>query len=78
MKEIIAATNFEDADKILMYTVKPKLKGLTGMQKKLAGQNSRFRTFIKGDGASNFHQIKVLVVKEDKDQVLGYRVYESR
>ena len=61
-----------------MYAVKPKLKGLTGMQKKLAGQDSRFRTFIKEDGNAILHQIKVLVVKEDKEQILGYRVYESR
>ena len=78
LKEIIQATHFEDAEKELMYVVKPKLKGLTGMQKKLAGQDSRFRTFIKGDGNAILHQIKVLVVKEDKEQILGYRVYESR
>ena len=78
LKEIIQMTDFEDADKILLYAVKPKMKGLTGMQKKLAGQDSRFRTFIKRDGKSHLHNIKVLVIKEDKEQILGYRVYESR
>src|SRR5690606_32925349 len=78
LKEIIQATNFTDADKILLYAVKPKMKGLTGMQKKLAGQDSRFRTFIKRDDKVHLHNIKVLVIKEDKEQILGYRVYESR
>jgi hypothetical protein len=48
------------------------------LQKKLSGQNARFRTFIKPHKSDDIFDIKVLVVKEDKDQILGWRVYESR
>ena len=78
LKEIIKIANFEDAEKELLYAVQPKMKGLTGLQKKLSGQNARFRTFIKPNKSDNVFDIKVLVVKEDKEQILGWRVYESR
>jgi hypothetical protein len=78
LKEILKTSNFENAEKEFVYDVKPKGPGLTGLQKKLAGTNARFRTFIKPGNAVDVFNIKVLVVKEDNQQVLGWRVYESR
>lgn len=78
LNEIIKIANFQDADKELMYAIKPKMKGLSGLQKKLSGENARFRTFIKSEKNNKAPRLKVLVVKENKEQVLGWRVYESK
>lgn len=78
VKEIRRSTNFTDVDKEFVYGISKKgMKG-SGLQKKLTGENTQFRTFIKMGKNKNVHNNRVLVIKEDKDQVLGWRVYESR
>ena len=78
LNDILKTTNFEKAEKEIVYEVKPMLKGITGLQKKMAGETARFRTFIKPDSRDGLYHHQVLVVKEDKEQILGWRVYESR
>lgn len=77
VNEILKATNFHNADKELLYNIQTKRSG-AGLQKKLTGEDARYRTFIKPGTKDTINNIKVLVIKEDKEQVLGWRVYESR
>jgi hypothetical protein len=78
LNEILKTTNFQKAAKELVYSIQTK-RTAPGAQKKLTGEDARYRTFIKpGTDKQAANNIKVLVVKEDKEQVLGWRVYESR
>ena len=77
VKSIVASEKFDNAEQHL-YEVKPRTKGLTGMQKAISGGTARFRTFTKPNKNQHLFDIKVLVIKENDEQVLGYRVYESR
>ena len=77
VKTILKNTDFEDAEKELVYSIQTK-RTAKGLQKKLTGENARFRTFIKPSATEAVVNIKVLVVKEDQEQVLGWRLYESR
>ncbi len=77
IKEILKNTSFEDAEKELVYSIQTNHTG-KGLQKKVTGENARYRTFIKPNDSDEVVNIKVLVVKEDQEQVLGWRVYESR
>ena len=65
-------------EKELVYEVKTKSTAGDGLQKSLAAQDARFRTFIKHNKKDNVYTIRVLVVKENKEQLLGWRVYVSR
>lgn len=78
LREILKATRFERSDKQLLYGVNKKNTGASGMQKKITGANARFRTFIRPQKKKNIQLTRVLVIKEDNDQVLGWRVYETR
>lgn len=78
LSQILRATNFEKATKEQVYDLPSKGPKPVGLQKKLTGENARFRTFIKPLKKNNIHLTKVLVVKEDNTQVLGWKVYESR
>ena len=62
----------------MLYSILSK-HSAKGKQKKVTGETARYRAYIKPDGAQdNIKTIKVLVVKEDNDQLLGWRMYESR
>ncbi len=63
--------------KEIVYAV-PPARGAAGLQKGMLKKNTRFRTFIRHNKEKNIFRIKVLVVKEDNEQILGYRIYESR
>ena len=77
LKSILKELQFEDAEE-KVYEVKPKTAGLTGMEKMLMGEHARFRTFVKEDKQQNICAIEVLVVKENKEQLLGWRMYVSK
>lgn len=77
MNHILAQAGFEKTAKVHVYAVAPK-PGASPLQKQLTGRNARFRTFIQPRKSAGFFDVKVLVVKEEKDQILGWRVYESR
>ncbi|MES2645263.1 MAG: C25 family cysteine peptidase [Bacteroidota bacterium] len=74
---LLKETSFENAGKELVYSIDTKHSG-KGTQKMVTGENARYRTFIKEGQTEDIINIKVLVVKEDAEQVLGWRVYESR
>ena len=77
VSEILKTTNFDNADEEFTYNIASK-NTASGLQKKLTGQDAKYRAYIKnGDDEKRF-DLQVLVVKEDKDQVLGWRVYERR
>lgn len=78
LNEILINTNFKDVKNETVYKVESKRKSGTALEKKLGGSNARFRTFIKPGKKDTVHDIKVLVVKENDEQILGWRVYESR
>lgn len=77
LNELLKSTSFDKAEKELVYNIQTK-RTARGTQKKLTGENARYRTFIKPNQNKNLVNIKVLVVKEDQEQVLGWRIYESR
>ena len=80
---IIRKTRFQNASQKGIYAVQAN-PALNGIQKNVTGNHIVFRTFIKQKQKYNFNRkhkynrIKVLVVKENKNQILGWRVYESR
>jgi hypothetical protein len=78
LNEILKKTNFNVKDKGAVYQVKPKNVG-GSMQKKLGGMDVKFHTFQQdfNVGTRNF-KYRVLVVKENSSQILGWRAYESR
>ena len=78
LNEILNSTKFSNAEQQNVYLVQDKEKSGTGFAKKLTGQDTRFRTFIKSGKNKFLSDIKVLVVKENKEQILGWRIYESR
>lgn len=76
--EILERNNFTRSDKKAVYRVKPKTTGSSLMQKKMGGQNVKFHAYIQDASKNNIHKIRVLMVKENAAQILGWRVYESR
>lgn len=78
INQILKNTDFTDAVKELVYDVEVSSSISTGIAKKLMGSNASFRTFIKPGKKGATIDIEVLVVKENNDQVLGWRVYVSR
>lgn len=78
LNKILTSTKFNDTDRRGIYMLQDKGKTSTGFAKKLTGEDTRFRTFIKPGKNKFLSDIKVLVIKENKDQILGWRIYESR
>lgn len=80
LKSILKDTGFESAPTQNVFEAKAPKSGINAAgAKKILGGKIRYRTFQKGskkkDGISN---IQILVVKENDDQLLGYKVYVSR
>jgi hypothetical protein len=68
---------FTGKEKQSVYKVDIKGKKVSPMQKAMLGENVAFRTYTKKvDKPYGYY--KILVVKEDKNQMLGWRVYEMR
>jgi hypothetical protein len=78
LNKLLKNADFADADIMHVYSILSKHTG-KGKQKKITGETARYRAYIKpGTSEDNIKSIKVLVVKEDNDQLLGWRTYESR
>jgi hypothetical protein len=76
MQDVLISVNFGTPDQEFLYGV-DEMSGMSGLQKKLMGQDARYRAFIKRKEGTPF-ETKVLVVKEGKDKLLGWRLYERR
>lgn len=78
LAQVLKELNFTGAEE-RVYEVKPKTIGLSGMEKMLMGEKARYRTFVKqGPGKQQICDLRVLVVKENEDQLLGWRMYVSK
>lgn len=76
--EILEKNGFARADKNAVYAVTPKAAGGMGLlQKKFGGKDVRFHTYVQNP-MDRLKKIRVLVVKENAAQILGWRVYESK
>ena len=68
-------TGISPNDNAAVFNVKAKGGGVAGAGKKLAEQDTKFRTFTKITSAKKFDNIHVLIVKESKEQLLGWKIY---
>lgn len=75
--KILEKNSFKRDDKKAVYSVKPKTADILGLQKKFGGKSVRFHTYIQNP-MERLKKIRVLVVKENAEQILGWKVYESR
>jgi hypothetical protein len=75
--DILKANNFTRDDKKAVYSVKPKVADAMGLQKKFGGNDVKFHTYMQNP-MKKIKNIRILVVKENSDQILGWKVYESR
>lgn len=78
---LLKETGFTAYDKKASYKASIKTGSQSIAEKKLAPRTARFRTFVKEistPGSVGFRNIKVLVVKESREQLLGWRIYERR
>jgi len=78
LNAVLKQTGFDDAGKKMVFEAGRGKKGESGMKKFLGG-TTRYRTYQKArrrhDG---IRDIKALVVKENDQQLLGWKVYVSR
>ena len=77
VEQILQNNNFTRADKKAVYTVKPKSTNIIGLQKKFGGKDVRFHTYIQNP-MERLKRIRILVVKENAAEILGWKVYESK
>jgi len=79
LNSILKNTGFESAPTQHVFEAKvPGSASAVGIKKILGGQ-IRYRTFQKGSKKKNgISDIHILVIKENDDQLLGYKVYVSR
>ena len=76
LNNILRKAKFDGANDKGVFAVKAN-KSLTGIEKKITDSHILFRTYIKKK-KNNRNDFQVLVVKENKDQILGWRMYESK
>jgi hypothetical protein len=77
IEEILKKNNFERTDKKAVYAVRPKVSESMGIQKKFGGRNVKFHAYVQNPNERIKH-IRVMVVKENSAQILGWKVYESK
>ena len=78
---LLKETGFSAYDKKGVFKATIKASPQRISEKKLAPRTARFRTFVKAistPGSVSFDNIKVLVIKESQEQLLGWRIYERR
>ena len=75
INQLLKQAGISGTDKTAVFNVKAKVTGGTGAGKKLAEQDTKFRTFTKITSAKKFDNVQVLVVKESKEQLLGWKIY---
>lgn len=75
INKLLKQAGITKSDKTSVYSIKAKPAAVTGGAKILGETDTKFRTFTKVTPAKKFNNIEVLVVKESKEQLLGWRVY---
>lgn len=81
INKLLQETGFSEYGQKGLYKASIKPGSKNPAEKKLAPRTARFRTFVKSTGTrgtAGFDNIKVLVIKESDDQLLGWRIYERR
>jgi hypothetical protein len=80
LNEVLKEAGFADVKKETIFeTAVTTNQATPGMKKALSGGKTRFRTYQKsGRKYDGVHNIKALVVKENDEQVLGWKIYVSR
>jgi len=79
LQKLLREKGFEKAEKQAVYQVKHKIAAGHSFQKSInGGAHAIFRSFVKHKKIDNHSHIQVLVVKENHDQMLGWRTYVSR
>jgi hypothetical protein len=77
INQILERNRFSHADKKAVYAVTPKFTDAAGLQKKFGGKSVKFHTYVQNP-MERLKSIRVLVVKENEAQILGWKVYESK
>ena len=77
VNEILIKNNFTREDKKAVYSVHPKSTDIISLQKKFGGKNVKFHTYIQ-NATEGLKRLRNLVVKENRAQILGWKVYESK
>ena len=78
LNEILKKTNFREKDKRAVYSVQAK-KIDSQLQKKFGAMDVKFHTYQQQYNTNGkYFRYRVLVVKENSAQILGWRAYESR
>ena len=75
INKLLKQAGITKSDKTSVYSIKAKSAAVIGGAKILGETDTKFRTFTKVTPAKKFNNIEVLVVKESKEQLLGWRVY---
>lgn len=77
LKQVLANTGFSSGSTEQVFTVSAKPAQL-GLESKSMGGSIRFRTFTQKSKAERWNDWKVLVVKENDEQLLGWRIYHRK
>jgi len=77
LNAVLKQTGFEDAQQETVFET-GAAKAAKGEMKNFFGGNVRYRTYQKSKKYDGIRNIKALVVKENDEQLLGWRVYFSR
>ena len=77
INEILENNHFVHADKKSVYSVTPKAPDAMGLQKRFGGKAVKFHTYIQS-AEERLKNIRVLMVKENMTEILGWKVYESK
>jgi len=84
LKKIFKKTNIHSKDKISVHKINSRQVIGSGIGRRMDGKSTMFHTYVKDiEYTHPLQKIKmqrqhVLVVKENDDQILGWRVYESK
>ncbi|MEO5995144.1 MAG: C25 family cysteine peptidase [Chitinophagaceae bacterium] len=80
LQEILKTTDFKDASKGAVYQAKIKSAAVGAGKSQQIKSHPVYRTFIKRkkQTENGVERVKVLVVKEDEQGVLDFRIWESK
>lgn len=75
INQLLKQAGISHKDKSSVYSVKARSSGVATGAKMLGETDTKFRTFTKVTAEKNFNNFEVLVVKESKEQLLGWKIY---
>jgi len=75
INQLLKQAGISHNDKTSVYSVKSRPSGASTGAKMLGETDTKFRTFTKMTAEKNFNNFEVLVVKESKEQLLGWKIY---